>query len=111
MKLKDLIKEGKYVLTSTDRNSELPSNYIDFQVSGGRQTYNGLPVIQFIAKTSKDLDKIEQLGDTSKRDICKQLAIHAMKKMKPLKFLPFDRSESAGFSILLDMDFIVKKLK
>ena len=60
MKLKDLIKENKYVLTSTDRNSELPSNFIDFQVSGGRQTHDGMPVIQFIAKTSKDLDKIEQ---------------------------------------------------
>ena len=34
-----------------------------------------------------------------------------MKKMKPLKFLPFDRSESFGFSILLDMNPIVKKLK
>ena len=78
MKLKDLIKENKYVLTSTDRNSELPSNFIDFQVSGGRQIPRWNLDIQFTAKTSKDLDKIEQFGDTSKRDICKQLELRLL---------------------------------
>ena len=58
-----------------------------------------------------DLDKIDKLGDTTKRDICKQLAIFAMKRMKPLKFVPFDNYEGAGYAIQVDMNFIGKKLK
>lgn len=108
MKLKDLLKEGKVVLTSTDRNSHSPSEYPEFRVmtpSAGGNT------IVFMAKTSKDLDAIDNLGDTSKRDICKQIAIFAMKRMKPLKFVPFDNYEGAGYAIQVDMNFIVKKLK
>ena len=107
-KLKDLLNEGKVVLTSTDKNSESPSEYPEFKVmtpvSGGN-------TIGFMAKTTKDLDKIDNLGDTSKRDICKQLAIFAMKRMKPLKFTPFDNYDGAGYAIQVDMNFITKKLK
>jgi len=50
MKLKDLLDEGKVVLTSTDKNSDLPSEYPEFKVmtptSGGN-------TIVFMAKTSK----------------------------------------------------------
>lgn len=110
MKLTDILNEGKVVINSKDNKSELPSNFIDFMVIGGRKTYNGSPVISFIPKTSKDLDKRDQLGNTSKRDICKQLAIYAMKKTK-LKFEPFDGDEGAGYSITLNVDDIIKKLK
>lgn len=108
MKLKDLLKEGKVVLTSTDRNSHSPSEYPEFRVM---TPTNGGNTIVFMAKTSKDLDSIDNLGDTSKRDICKQLAIFAMKRMKPLKFVPFDNYEGAGYAIQVDMNFIAKKLK
>lgn len=108
MKLKDLLKEGKVVLSSTDKNSELPSEYPEFRVS---TPTNGGNIIVFMAKTSKDLDAIDKLGDTSKKDICKQLAIFAMKKLKPFKFVPYDNYEGAGYAIKVDMDFIVRKLK
>lgn len=110
MKLTDILNEGKIVITSVDKKSELPSNFVDFQVSGGRTTYDGKSVISFIPKSSKDLDKIDQLGNTSKLDITKQIAKFAEKKTK-IKFLPFDRHEGAGFAILVDIDDIVKKLK
>ena len=107
-KLKDLLNEGKVVLTSTDKNSESPSEYPEFKVM---TPVSGDNTIVFMAKTTKDLDKIDNLGDTSKRDICKQLAIFAMKRMKPLKFTPFDNYEGAGYAIQVDMNFIAKKLK
>ncbi len=107
MKLKDLLDEGKVVLTSTDKNSDLPSEYPEFKVM---TPVSGVNTIVFMAKTSKDLDKIDKLGDTSKRDICKQLAIFAMKKLRPLKFVPFDNYEGAGYAIQVDMNFIAKKL-
>ena len=106
MKLKDLLDEGKIVLTSTDKNSESPSEYPEFKVMAPQQRGN---TIVFMAKTSKDLDKIDRLGDTNKRTICKQLAIFAMKKTK-LKFIPYDNYEGAWFAIELDMNYIVRKL-
>ena len=107
IKLTDILNEGKIVITAKDNKAELPSNFVDFQVSGGRQTHEGRPIFQFIPKSSKDLDMIDQLGDTSKRDICKQLAIYAMKKTK-LKFEPFDRYEGAGYGIILiSLEYLV----
>ena len=108
IKLTSILNEGKIVVTSTDKNPNVsPSVYPEFKVmtptSGGN-------TIVFMAKTSKDLDKIDKLGDTTKRDICKQLAIFAMKRMKPLKFVPFDNYEGAGYAIQVDMNFIAKKL-
>ena len=52
IKLTDILNEGKIVITSTDNKSELPSNFIDFTVVGGRQTYDGKPVISFIPSVS-----------------------------------------------------------
>tara|TARA_Y100000401_G_C8272165_1_gene198922 strand:+ start:273 stop:608 length:336 start_codon:yes stop_codon:yes gene_type:complete len=110
IKLTDILNEGKIVITSTDNKSELPSNFIDFTVVGGRQTYDGKPVISFIPRTSKDLDKKDQLGNTSKSDVSKQLAKFAEKKTK-LKFNSFDGYEGAGYAITLDVESIIKKIK
>lgn len=109
IKLSDILNEGKVVLQSTDNKSDLPSVFPDFLVTGGRQTYSGQPVIQFIPRKSVELDKIEKLGNTSKDDITKQLAKYAEKKTK-LKFKPMYNYEGAGYGILLDIDFIVKKI-
>ena len=108
IKLTNILNEGKVLVQSKDKKSDSPSEYPEFKVmipvSGGN-------TIVFMAKTTKDLDKIDNLGDTSKKDICKQLAIFAMKRMKPLKFTPFDNYEGAGYAIQVDMNFIAKKLK
>jgi len=108
IKLTDILNEGKILLQSKDKNSDSSSEYPEFKVmtpvSGGN-------TIVFMAKTSKDLDKIDNLGDTSKIDICKQLAIFAMKRMKPLKFTPFDNYEGAGYESKLIWILFQKKLK
>ncbi len=109
IKLSDILNEGTVVLKSTDNKSDLASVFPDFLVTGGRQTYSGQPVIQFIPRKLTELDKIDQLGDTSKDDITKQLVKYAEKKTK-LKFQPMYNYEGAGYGILLDIDFIIKKI-
>ena len=101
------INEGrKLLLKSEDKNSDLPSAYPEFTIIKPVRDSN---IIAFIASTSKDLDKIDSLGNTSKSDICKQLAIHAMKKTK-MNFIPFEDYEGAGYAIKLNMSDLVKKL-
>lgn len=104
------INEGKQLLLrSEDKNSELPSAYPEFTVINSTRAEVDGTVIAFIPKTSKDLDKIDSLGNTSKLDICKQLAIFAMKKTK-MFFVPFEDYVGAGYAIKLDMTDLVKKL-
>ncbi len=101
------LNEGKQVLLkSEDKNSDLPSAYPEFTII---KNVNDSNIIAFIPSTSKDLDKIDSLGNTSKNDICKQLAIFAMKKTK-MKFMPFEDYEGAGYAIKLNMNDLVKKL-
>jgi hypothetical protein len=107
IKLTNLL-EGKILLQSTDKKSELPSGYPEFTVYS-RGSYQNEPIIQFIPKKSKDLDTIDTLGSTKRNDISKQLVKIAEKRTK-LKFKPFPNYEGAGYGIILDMDFIVKQL-
>ena len=105
IKLTDILKEGKILLQSNDRNADSLSEITDFLVHG--KLHN---VIQFIPRKSVDLDKIDQLGNISKDDITKQLAEYAEKKTK-IKFKPLNDFQGAGYGIQIDIDFIVKKIK
>lgn len=105
IKLKDLLNEGKIVLSTKDKKADSLSEITDFLVHG--KLHN---VFQFIPRKSVDLDKIDKLGDISKDDITEQLVKYAEKKTK-IKFLPLNDFQGAGYGIQIDIDFIVKKLK
>jgi len=105
IKLTDILKEGKVLLQSNDRDADSLSEITDFLVHG--KLHN---VFQFIPRKSVDLDKIDKLGDISKDDITKQLVKYAEKKTK-IKFNPLNNFEGAGYGIQIDIDFIVKKIK
>ena len=94
IKLKDILNEGKQplnevmfygkakvVLTSNAKDSQLPSQYVEFNFNYVNADYLGKgPTLICIPKSSKDLDKIDTLGSISKDDITKQLAELASKK-------------------------------
>jgi hypothetical protein len=106
IKLTDILSENKIPLQSTDNKSNLPSAFPDFLVVP-KQRQNA---IIFIARKSVDLDKIEQLGDTSKDDITKQLAKWAEKKTK-IKFRPLINTyQGAGYAIEVDIAYLANKL-
>jgi len=102
IKLTDILKEGKVLLQSNDRNADSLSEITDFLVHG--KLHN---VFQFIPRKSVDLDKIDSLGDIN---VTEQLVKYAEKKTK-IKFLPLYDFKGAGYGIQIDIDFIVKKLK
>ena len=102
IKLTDILKEGKILLQSNDRDADSLSEITDFLVYG--KLHN---VFQFIPRKSVDLDKIDSLGDIN---VTEQLVKYAEKKTK-IKFLPLYDYEGAGYGIQIDIDFIVKKLK
>ena len=102
IKLTDILNEGKIVLSTKDKNADLPSVYPDFLVHG--KLHN---VIQFIPRKSVDLDKIDSLGNIN---VTQQLVKYAEKKTK-IKFLPLYEFKGAGYGIQIDIDFIVKKIK
>ena len=102
IKLTDILKEGKVLLQSNDRNADSLSEITDFLVHG--KLHN---VFQFIPRKSVDLDKIDSLGDIN---VTEQLVKYAEKKTK-IKFLPLYNFKGAGYGIQIDIDFIVKKLK
>ena len=58
IKLTDILKEGKILLQSNDRDADSLSEITDFLVYG--KLHN---VFQFIPRKSVDLDKIDSLGD------------------------------------------------
>lgn len=104
------INEGKQLLLrSEDKNSDLSSVNPEFLVINSARAEVDGTVIAFIPKTSKDLDKIDSLGNTSKLDICEQLAIFATKKTK-IEFIPFEDYVGAGYAIKINVDDLVKKL-
>lgn len=105
IKLTDILKEGKVLLQSNDKDADSLSEIADFLVHG--KLHN---VFQFIPRKSVDLDKIDQLGDISKDDITKQLVKFAEKKTK-IKFKPLNDFQGAGYGIQIDIDFIVNKIK
>ena len=102
IKLTDILKEGKILLQSNDKDADSLSEITDFLVHG--KLHN---VIQFIPRKSVDLDKIDSLGDIN---VTEQLVKFAEKKTK-IKFLPLYDFNGAGYGIQIDVDFIVKKLK
>ena len=102
IKLTDILKEGKILLQSNDRDADSLSEITDFLVYG--KLHN---VFQFIPRKSVDLDKIDSLGDIN---VTEQLVKYAEKKTK-IKFLPLHDFKGAGYGIQIDIDFIVKKLK
>jgi hypothetical protein len=102
IKLTDILKEGKILLQSNDRDADSLSEITDFLVHG--KLHN---VFQFIPRKSVDLDKIDSLGDIN---VTEQLVKYAEKKTK-IKFLPLYDFKGAGYGIQIDIDFIVKKLK
>lgn len=70
---------------------------------------NGITII-FIPKTSKDVDKLDELGFTQYQ-IQDILVEYCKKKLRGFEF---DRSISykgAGFGVDLDMDSLIKKLR
>ena len=68
------------------------------------------PTLICIPKSSKDLDKIDTLGSISKDDITKQLAEFASKKTKQ-KFVPIQYRHKEQFTIALDYEPILKKIR
>jgi len=102
IKLTDILKEGKVLLQSNDKDADSLSEIADFLVYG--KLHN---VFQFIPRKSVDLDKIDSLGDIN---VTEQLVKFAEKKTK-IKFLPLYDFNGAGYGIQIDVDFIVKKLK
>jgi hypothetical protein len=102
IKLTDILKEGKILLQSNDKDADSLSEIADFLVHG--KLHN---VFQFIPRKSVDLDKIDSLGDIN---VTEQLVKFAEKKTK-IKFLPLYDFKGAGYGIQIDVDFIVKKLK
>jgi|MGYP000729708347 hypothetical protein len=102
IKLTDILKEGKILLQSNDKDADSLSEIADFLVHG--KLHN---VFQFIPRKSVDLDKIDSLGDIN---VTEQLVKFAEKKTK-IKFLPLYDFNGAGYGIQIDVDFIVKKLK
>jgi hypothetical protein len=102
IKLTDILKEGKVLLQSNDKDADSLSEIADFLVHG--KLHN---VFQFIPRKSVDLDKIDSLGDIN---VTEQLVKFAEKKTK-IKFLPLYDFNGAGYGIQIDVDFIVKKLK
>ncbi|MDA8919456.1 hypothetical protein N9I13_00480 [bacterium] len=102
IKLTDILKEGKVLLQSNDKDADSLSEIADFLVHG--KLHN---VFQFIPRKSVDLDKIDSLGDIN---VTEQLVKFAEKKTK-IKFLPLYDFKGAGYGIQIDIDFIVKKLK
>ena len=79
IKLTDILKEGKILLQSNDKDADSLSEIADFLVHG--RLHN---VFQFIPRKSVDLDKIDSLGDIN---VTEQLVKFAEKKTK-IKFLP-----------------------
>ena len=102
IKLTDILKEGKVLLQSNDKDADSLQEIADFLVHG--KLHN---VFQFIPRKSVDLDKIDSLGDIN---VTEQLVKFAEKKTK-IKFLPLYDFNGAGYGIQIDVDFIVKKLK
>ena len=124
IKLKDILNEGKQplnevmfygkakvVLTSNAKDSQLPSQYVEFNFNYVNADYLGKgPTLICIPKSSKDLDKIDTLGSISKDDITKQLAEFASKKTKQ-KFEPIAYRHKEQYTIALDVEPILKKIK
>ena len=124
IKLKDILNEGKQplnevmfygkakvVLTSNAKDSQLPSLYVQFNFNYVNADYLGKgPTLICIPKSSKDLDKIDTLGSISKDDITKQLAEFASKKTKQ-RFVPIEYRHKEQYTIALDIEHILKKIK
>ena len=124
IKLKDILNEGKQplnevmfygkakvVLTSNAKDSQLPSQYVEFNFNYVNADYLGKgPTLICIPKSSKDLDKIDTLGSISKDDITKQLAEFASKKTKQ-RFVPIAYRHLDQYAIALDIEPILKKIK
>ena len=124
IKLKDILNEGKQplnevmfygkakvVLTSNAKDSQLPSQYVEFNFNYVSPNFLGMgPTLVCIPKSSKDLDKIDTLGSISKDDITKQLAEFASKKTKQ-RFVPIEYRHKEQYTIALDVEPILKKIK
>lgn len=118
IKLTDILNEGvffygdaKVVLISKAKDAELPSQQVGFKFHYVNADYIGKgPTLVCIPKTSKDLDKIDSLGSISKDDITKQLAEFASKKTKQ-KFVPIDYRHKEQYTIALDIEPILKKIR
>ena len=124
IKLKDILNEGKQplnevifygdakvVLISNAKDAQLPSQQVGFKFSYVNADYIGKgPTLVCIPKSSKDLDKIDTLGSISKNDITKQLAEFASKKTKQ-RFVPIDYRHKEQYTIALDIEPILKKIR
>ena len=118
IKLKDLLNEGpnfygkaKVVLTSKAKDAEMPSQYVEFNFNYVSPDFMGIgPTLVCIPKSSNDLDKIDTLGSISKDDITKQLADFVSKKTKQ-KFVPIAYRHKEQYTIALDYEPILKKIK
>ena len=124
IKLKDILNEGKQrlnevifygdakvVLISNAKDAQLPSQQVGFKFNYVSPNFLGMgPTLVCIPKSSKDLDKIDTLGSISKNDITKQLAEFASKKTKQ-RFVPIDYRHKEQYTIALDIEPILKKIK
>ena len=118
IRLKDLIKEhvnfygkAKVVLTSKAKDAKLPSSFVEFNFNYVSPDFLGMgPTLICIPRSSKDLDKIDTLGSISKDDITKQIAQFISKKTKQ-KFEPIQYRHKEQYTIALDIEPILKKIK
>ena len=118
IKLTDILNESiifyqgaKVVLQSKAKDAELPSQFVEFKFNYVSPDFLGKgPTLVCIPKSSKDLDKIDTLGSISKDDITKQLAEFASKKTKQ-KFVPIQYRHREQYTIALDIEPILKKIK
>ena len=76
-------QKAKVVLQSKAKDAEMPSQYVEFKFNYVNPDYLGKgPTLTCIPASSKDLDKIDTLGNISKDDITKQIAEFVSKKTK-----------------------------
>lgn len=116
IKLKDILYEGygghtvKIHIRSLDRNKS--DQYPAFLVKLAGN-YQDEPIIQFIPKSSKDLDKIKELGDDDasiKEAVLKSLKAFAEKKTKQ-QFFMYNQYPGAGYGLIMNLEGIVSKIK
>tara|TARA_Y100000996_G_C22478977_1_gene625351 strand:+ start:364 stop:723 length:360 start_codon:yes stop_codon:yes gene_type:complete len=118
IKLTDILNEhvifyqkAKVVLQSKAKDAKLPSSFVEFNFNYVSPDFLGKgPTLICIPRSSKDLDKIDTLGNISKDDITKQLAEFVSKKTKQ-KFVPIEYRHKEQYTIALDIEPILKKIK
>jgi|TARA_R110002167_G_scaffold113115_5_gene285953 hypothetical protein len=98
IKLKNILNEKAYVSVNN-----IPAKFTVIAKPGSMNN-----IIQFIAASSNDLDKLQ---DVSRDDISAAILKYANKQFKEIKFISLGRDyQGAGYAIKIDLNTVVKKL-